>query len=221
MGITEFLSNVKTVSDLGNSEIAIITIVIALIWLLIKFVNYVINRIDTKDDKQFDVIYKVIEDESFLEKLHNQPYLIKQLFYKRFYLLKKYQIGEIEFLMSQKNLRINLNDLTSLKSGHIVNFEDGRYIKTVDKLTHYWANNYQTFKLLIVIGFIFWIVVSAVFCIIFLKSTTLFYISSFVPLILEVYLLVKVEVVKTYLKTKDYIDDFIIQSIEYRDTHAT
>lgn len=51
MGITEFLSNVKTVSDLGNSEIAIITIVIALIWLLIKFVNYVINRIDTKDDK--------------------------------------------------------------------------------------------------------------------------------------------------------------------------
>ena len=221
MGITEFLSNVKTVLGLGNFAITIATIVLALMGLLIKFVKYVINRVDIKDDKQFDVIYKVIEDEGFLEKLHNQPYLIKQLFYKRFYLLKEYQIEETEFLMSQKNLRINLNDLTSLKSGHIVNFEDGRYIKTVDKLTHYWANNYQTFKLLIVIGFIFWIVVSTVFCIIFLKSNTLFYISSFFPLILEVYLLVKVEVVKTYLKTKDYIDDFIIQSIEYRDTHAT
>ena len=221
MGITEFLSNVKTALSLGDFAIAIAMIVIALMWQLIKFANYVINRVDIKDDKQFDIIYKIIEDEGFLGKLHSQPYLIKQLFYKRFYLLKAYQIEEVDFLMSQKTLSINLNELTSLKSKRILNFKDGRYIKTVDKLTHYWANNYKIFNLLIAIGFIFWIVVSAVFCIIFLKSTTLFYLSSFFPLTLEVYLLIKVEVVKTYLKTQDHIDDFIIQSIEYRDTHAT
>ncbi len=217
MGITEFLGNIRIILGLSNFAIAIATIIIVLIWILIKFVDYVINRVDIKDDKQFEVLYKIIEDKDFLDQLNNQPYLIKQLFYKRFYLLKNYKVEEIEFLMSQSRLEINLNELSNLKSGRILKFKNGAYCKSIDNITFYWANNYRRSNAFIVIGFVFWIVVSAFFCILFLKSITLFY-ASIVPLLmLEGYLLVKVEVVKSYLKYQDDINDFVYQSEVFKN----
>ncbi len=219
MDITEFLSNIRIALDLSNFTIAIIAIMFAVILGFMKLFNYIVNRIDAKDDKQFEVLYKIIEDRNFFVSLNNQPYLIKQLFYKRFYSLKDYDVGEVEFLMSQNNLKISLNQLTNLKSGHIIEFENDRYVKTVDKITYYWSNNYRRSNLLIVIGFAVYIVISTLFCNIFLDSITLFYISIIPLLMLETYLLIKVEVVQSYLRSQAYLDGFITQSIEYRDNH--
>ncbi|WP_250162777.1 hypothetical protein [Psychrobacter sp. WY6] len=87
MGVTEFLNNVKIASGLSDHTITIITILFAVIFVFIRVFDYIVNRFDTKD-KQFEMLYKIIDDENFLKRLGNQPFLIKQLFYKRFYLLK-------------------------------------------------------------------------------------------------------------------------------------
>lgn len=217
--VFELLEYLKTGLNLSEPVFTIIFFAIVLLFFVVKFFIFISSRIDAKDDKQFDMLYKIIEDDSFLSRLSNQPYLIKQLFYKRFYLLKDYNVEEVEFLMSQNSLKISLNQLTTLKSGHIIKFEDGRYTKTVNRLTNYWADNFRRFNFFIMLGFAFWILISACLCILLLKSTALFY-ASIIPLfILEVYLLVKIEAVKAYLKSQDYIDDFITQSIDYRDIH--
>lgn len=210
--MTEFLHNVKIASGLSDHTITIIAILFAVIFVLIRFFSYIVSRVDTRDDKQFEVLYKIIDDESFVGRLNNQPFLIKQLFYRRFYLLKEYKVEEIEFLMSQSRLKISLYELSNLKSGRLIKFEDGRYVKHFPVLTDYWIKNFQKFIVLTIIGFLFWILIAAFFFFVLLQSNTLFYIALIPIFALEIYLLIKIDAVRAYLRTKDVIDVFYIKA---------
>ena len=181
MGMAEFLSSAQIALGLNDYAQAIITIIVITILVFVRPFNYIVNRVDAKDDKQFEMLYKIIDDENFLERLSNQPFLIKQLFYKRFYLLKDYKVEEIEFLMSQKSLKISLYEISTLKSGSIIKFQNGKYIKNIKSLTNYWIRHHRRFNTFIIIGFLCWILISLFFFLILFKSTTLFYISI-VPL---------------------------------------
>lgn len=55
-----------------------------------------------------------------------------------------------------------------------------------------------------------WILISAFLFL--LKKSNLFYISMTLIFILEIYLLIKIETAKAYLKTQDDIDGFLYQS---------
>ena len=220
VGMTEFLSNIKIALGLSDNNLAIIALVFAVIFVIIRCFHYIVNRVDAKDDKQFEVLYKIIDDDSFVERLNSQPFLIKQLFYRRFYLLKEYKVEEIEFLMSQRRLEINLYDLSDLKAGRIIRFEDGRYIKCSNRLTNYWISNPKKFIALIVIGCLFWIVLTAAFFLILFKSNILFYLSITPIFILEIYLLIKFYAVRAYLKTKDVIDSFLYQSEMFKNNQG-
>lgn len=220
VGIAEFLNNIKVALGLSDNILAILALIFAVIFLLVRVFNYLISRIDAKDDKQFEILYKIIDDDSFVERLNSQPFLIKQLFYRRFYLLKEYKVEEIEFLMSQRRLEINLYDLSDLKAGRIIRFENGRYIKCSNKLTDYWANNFRKFIALIMLFFLFWIVITAFFFVLFLESRMLFYIALAPIFILEIYLLMKIDGVNAYLRTKDVIDSFLYQSELFKNNQG-
>ncbi|MEN6668901.1 hypothetical protein AAJP47_00820 [Psychrobacter sp. B38] len=221
MNLTEFLSNIKIALGLSDNNLAILALVFAVIFVIIRCFHYIVNRVDAKDDKQFEVLYKIIDDNSFVERLNNQPFLIKQLFYRRFYLLKEYKVEEIEFLMSQRRLEINLYDLSDLKSGRIIRFENGRYIKCSNRLTNYWINNAKKFMALVVMGCLFWIGIMAALFLLLLKSSILFYLSMTPIFILEIYLLIKFYAVRAYLKTKDVIDGFLYQSELFKNNQGT
>ena len=220
MGITEFLNNIKIALELDDYTITIIAVIFAVIFTFIKVLNYIVTRIDAKDDKQFEMLYKIIDDEDFLRRLSNQPFLIKQLFYKRFYLLRDYKVEEIEFLMSQKSLKINLYELSSLKTGSIIKFENKQYIKSVSNLVEYWSNNYIRFNILIIIGFLFWILISAFYFLLIYKSNILFYLAMTPLFGLEIYLLIKIDTVKAYLRTKNVIEDFVHQSVLFKNNQG-
>ncbi|WP_352259351.1 hypothetical protein [Psychrobacter sp. TB55-MNA-CIBAN-0194] len=220
MGMAEFLSSAQIALGLNDYAQAIITIIVITILVFVRPFNYIVNRVDAKDDKQFEMLYKIIDDENFLERLSNQPFLIKQLFYKRFYLLKDYKVEEIEFLMSQKSLKISLYEISTLKSGSIIKFQNGKYIKNINSLTNYWIRHYRRFNTFIIIGFLCWILISSFFFLILFKSTTLFYISIAPLFLLEIYLLIKIDGVRAYLRTKNVIDDFIHQSALFEDNQG-
>lgn len=220
MEITELLNHVKTITGFDDFSLAIIALVFFGIFVLVKIFIYTVNRVDTKDDKQFEMLYKIIDDENFLERLSNQPFLIKQLFYKRFYLLKDYKVEEIEFLMSQKSLKISLYEISTLKSGSIIKFQNGKYIKNINSLTNYWIRHHRRFNTFIIIGFLCWILISLFFFLILFKSTTLFYISIAPLFLLEIYLLIKIDGVRVYLRTKNVINDFIHQSALFEDNQG-
>lgn len=218
--MTEFLNNVKIALGLSDHAITIIAILFAVIFAFIKVLNYIVTRVDAKDDKQFEMLYKIIDDEDFLRRLSNQPFLIKQLFYKRFYLLRDYKVEEIEFLMSQKNLKVNLYELSSLKTGSIIKFEDRQYIKSVSSFIEYWSDNYLRFNILIIIGFLFWILISAFYFLLIYKSNILFYIAMTPLFGLEIYLLIKIDAVRAYLRTKNVIEDFVHQSVLFKNNQG-
>lgn len=221
MGITDFLHNIKIALGLSDSILAIIALVFAVIFLLARVFNYLINRIDSKNDKQFEVLCKIIDDDKFVERLSNQPFLIKQLFYKRFYVLKEYEVEEIEFLMSQSRLEIGLYDLNDLKSSNVLKFENGRYIKSLNILTNYWVHNFRKFIALVIIGSLFWIVIMAAFFVSFLESKLLFYFALVPIFALEIYLLMKIDGVKACIRTKDVIDSFLHQSELFKNNQGT
>lgn len=208
----DFLKNIKELLGLNDTTVAIAVIIIFLIFAFIKFFNYIINRVEMKDDKQFEVLYKIIEDEHFIEKLRQQPYLIKQIFYKRFYLLKNYQVEEIEFLLSQNRLNISLYEIESLKSGKILVFKNGRYRNFDNKLIQYWANHYWLVNFFILVFFILWIAIWSYIGSNLFNSTVVFNYMMIPLFVLEVYLLWKVDLVKTYQRTRNYILEFVIQS---------
>lgn len=220
MGVTEFLSNIKIALGLSDNILAVLALVFAVVFLLARVFNYLINRIDAKDDKQFEVLYKIIDDDSFVERLSNQPFLIKQLFYRRFYLLKEYKVEEIEFLMSQSRLEISLYELSDLKSSNIIKFENGKYVKSFNILTNYWVNNFRKLIALTIIGFLFWIVIMSVFFVLFLESKVLFYLAVAPIFVLEIYLLMRIDGVKAYLRTKDVIDSFLYQSELFKNNQG-
>ncbi|WP_114700316.1 hypothetical protein [Psychrobacter proteolyticus] len=220
MEIAEILNYLKTITRFSETLLAIIALVFSGIFVLVKIFIYIINRVDTKDDKQFETLYKIIDDANFLERLSNQPFLIKQLFYKRFYILKNYKIEEIEFLMSQKVLKISLHELSVLKSGSIIRFEDGQYIKKVRGLSSYWSNNYHRFNIFIIIFFLIWILIVGFLSLVLFQNQTLFYIAMIPLYILEAYLLFKIDAVRTYLRTKDVIDEFVHQSQLFKDNQG-
>ncbi|MBH0086376.1 hypothetical protein I6E84_09120 [Psychrobacter sp. SCQQ22] len=220
MGMAEFLSSAQIALGLNDYAQAIITIIVITVLVFVRPFNYIVNRVDAKDDKQFEMLYKIIDDENFLERLSNQPFLIKQLFYKRFYLLKDYKVEEIEFLMSQKSLKISLYEISTLKSGSIIKFQNGKYIKNINSLTNYWIRHHRRFNTFIIIGFLCWILISLFFFLILFKSTTLFYISIAPLFLLEIYLLIKIDGVRAYLRTKNVIDDFIHQSALFEDNQG-
>ena len=220
MGMAEFLSSAQIALGLNDYAQAIITIIVITVLVFVRPFNYIVNRVDAKDDKQFEMLYKIIDDENFLERLSNQPFLIKQLFYKRFYLLKDYKVEEIEFLMSQKSLKISLYEISTLKSGSIIKFQNGKYIKNIKSLTNYWIRHHRRFNTFIIIGFLCWILISLFFFLILFKSTTLFYISIAPLFLLEIYLLIKIDGVRAYLRTKNVIDDFIHQSALFEDNQG-
>ncbi|MGP4849047.1 hypothetical protein ACTXGQ_33440, partial [Marinobacter sp. 1Y8] len=142
------------------------------------------------------------------------------LFYKRLYLLKDYKVEEIEFLMSQKFLKINLHELSALKSGSIIRFEDGQYIKKVRGLSSYWSNNYHRFNIFIIIFFLIWILIVGFLSLVLFQNQTLFYIAMIPLYILEAYLLFKIDAVRTYLRTKNLIDEFVHQSQLFKDNQC-
>lgn len=218
--MTEFLSNIKIALGLSDNILAILALVFAVVFLLARVFNYLINRIDAKDDKQFEVLYKIIDDDSFVERLSNQPFLIKQLFYRRFYLLKEYKVEEIEFLMSQSRLEISLYELSDLKSSNIIKFENGKYVKSFNILTNYWVNNFRKLIALTIIGFLFWIVIMSVFFVLFLESKVLFYLAVTPIFVLEIYLLMRIDGVRAYLRTKDVIDSFLYQSEMFKNNQG-
>lgn len=220
MGMAEFLSSAQIAFGLNDYAQAIITIIVITILVFVRPFNYIVNRVDAKDDKQFEMLYKIIDDENFLERLSNQPFLIKQLFYKRFYLLKDYKVEEIEFLMSQKSLKISLYEISTLKSGSIIKFQNGKYIKNINSLTNYWIRHHRRLNTFIIIGFLCWILISLFFFLMLFKSTTLFYISIAPLFLLEIYLLIKIDGVRAYLRTKNVIDDFIHQSTLFKDNQG-
>ena len=220
MGMAEFLSSAQIALGLNDYAQAIITIIVITVLVFVRPFNYIVNRVDAKDDKQFEMLYKIIDDENFLERLSNQPFLIKQLFYKRFYLLKDYKVEEIEFLMSQKSLKISLYEISTLKSGSIIKFQNGKYIKNINSLTNYWIRHHRRFNTFIIIGFLCWILISLFFFLILFKSTTLFYVSIVPLFLLEIYLLIKIDGVRAYLRTKNVIDDFIHQSALFEDNQG-
>lgn len=220
MEIAEILTYIKIITGFGESSLAIIALIFSGIFLLVKLFIYIVNRVDAKDDKQFEMLYKIIDDENFLERLSNQPFLIKQLFYKRLYLLKDYKVEEIEFLMSQKFLKINLHELSALKSGSIIRFEDGQYIKKVKGLSSYWSNNYHRFNIFIIIFFLIWILIVGFLSLVLFQNQTLFYIAMIPLYILEAYLLFKIDTVRTYLRTKNLIDEFVHQSQLFKDNQC-
>ncbi|MEL0619796.1 hypothetical protein [Psychrobacter proteolyticus] len=220
MEIAEILTYIKIITGFGESSLAIIALIFSGIFLLVKLFIYIVNRVDAKDDKQFEMLYKIIDDENFLERLSNQPFLIKQLFYKRLYLLKDYKVEEIEFLMSQKFLKINLHELSALKSGSIIRFEDGQYIKKVRGLSSYWSNNYHRFNIFIIIFFLIWILIVGFLSLVLFQNQTLFYIATIPLYILEAYLLFKIDAVRTYLRTKNLIDEFVHQSQLFKDNQC-
>ena len=220
MEIAEILTYIKIITGFGESSLAIIALIFSGIFLLVKLFIYIVNRVDAKDDKQFEMLYKIIDDENFLERLSNQPFLIKQLFYKRLYLLKDYKVEEIEFLMSQKFLKINLHELSALKSGSIIRFEDGQYIKKVRGLSSYWSNNYHRFNIFIIIFFLIWILIVGFLSLVLFQNQTLFYIAMIPLYILEAYLLFKIDTVRTYLRTKNLIDEFVHQSQLFKDNQC-
>ncbi|MGP9689216.1 hypothetical protein ACT3TH_08665 [Psychrobacter sp. AOP22-C1-C5] len=220
MGVTEFLSNIKIALGLSDNILAVLALIFAVVFLLARVFNYLINRIDAKDDKQFEVLYKIIDDDSFVERLSNQPFLIKQLFYRRFYLLKEYKVEEIEFLMSQSRLEISLYELSDLKSSNIIKFENGKYVKSFNILTNYWVNNFRKLTALTIIGFLFWIVIMSVFFVSFLESKVLFYLAVAPIFVLEIYLLMRIDGVKAYLRTKDVIDSFLYQSELFKNNQG-
>ena len=218
--MTEFLSNIKIALGLSDNILAILALGFAVVFLLARVFNYLINRIDAKDDKQFEVLYKIIDDDSFVERLSNQPFLIKQLFYRRFYLLKEYKVEEIEFLMSQSRLEISLYELSDLKSSNIIKFENGKYVKSFNILTNYWVNNFRKLIALTIIGFLFWIVIMSVFFVLFLESKVLFYLAVTPIFVLEIYLLMRIDGVRAYLRTKDVIDSFLYQSEMFKNNQG-
>ena len=220
MEITELLNHVKTITGFDDFSLAIIALVFFGIFVLVKIFIYTVNRVDTKDDKQFEMLYKIIDDENFLERLSNQPFLIKQLFYKRFYLLRDYKVEEIEFLMPQKILKISLYEISTLKSGSIIKFEDGKYIKNINILTNYWINQYRRFNTLIIIGFLCWILISSLFFLVLFKREILFCIAITPLFLLEIYLLIKIDSVRAYLRTKNVIDEFLHQSALFKDNQG-
>lgn len=218
--MTEFLSNIKIALGLSDNILAILALVFAVVFLLARVFNYLINRIDAKDDKQFEVLYKIIDDDSFVERLSNQTFLIKQLFYRCFYLLKEYKVEEIEFLMSQSRLEISLYELSDLKSSNIIKFENGKYVKSFNILTNYWVNNFRKLIALTIIGFLFWIVIMSVFFVLFLESKVLFYLAVTPIFVLEIYLLMRIDGVRAYLRTKDVIDSFLYQSEMFKNNQG-
>lgn len=220
VGMTEFLSNIKIALGLSDNNLAIIALVFAVIFVIIRCFHYIVNRVDAKDDKQFEVLYKIIDDDSFVERLSNQPFLIKQLFYRRFYLLKEYKVEEIEFLMSQSRLEISLYELSDLKSSNIIKFENGKYVKSFNILTNYWVNNFRKLIALTIIGFLFWIVIMSVFFVLFLESKVLFYLAVTPIFVLEIYLLMRIDGVRAYLRTKDVIDSFLYQSEMFKNNQG-
>ena len=220
MGITEFLNNVKIALGLSDHAITIIAILFAVIFAFIKALNYIVTRVDAKDDKQFEILYKVIDDDGFVERLNRQPFLIKQLFYRRFYLLKDYKVEEIEFLMSQGHLKISLYDLSNLKSGRLIKFEDGQYIKNIKGLSSHWSNNYHRFNIFIVIFFLTWILIAGFSSLVLFQNKTLFYIAMIPLYVLEAYLLFKIDAVRAYLRTKNVIDDFVHQSVLFKNNQG-
>ena len=220
MGMTEFLSNIKIALGLSDNNLAIIALVFAVIFVIIRCFHYIVNRVDAKDDKQFEVLYKIIDDDSFVERLNSQPFLIKQLFYRRFYLLKEYKVEEIEFLMSQSRLEISLYELSDLKSSNIIKFENGKYVKSFNILTNYWVNNFRKLIALTIIGFLFWIVIMSVFFVLFLESKVLFYLAVAPIFVLEIYLLMRIDGVRAYLRTKDVIDSFLYQSEMFKNNQG-
>ncbi|MGE6246104.1 hypothetical protein ACQKCF_08900 [Psychrobacter proteolyticus] len=220
MGIAEILNYLKTITRFSETLLAIIALVFSGIFVLVKIFIYIINRVDTKDDKQFETLYKIIDDANFLERLSNQPFLIKQLFYKRFYILKDYKIEEIEFLMSQKVLKISLHELSVLKSGSIIRLEDGHYIKNIRGLIGHWNNSYYRFNFFIIISFLIWILIAGFLFLVLFRNQTLFYIAMIPLYILEAYLLFKIDAVRTYLRKKDVIDDFIHQGVLFKDNQG-
>ncbi|MFP3456058.1 hypothetical protein R0J89_07315 [Psychrobacter sp. SIMBA_152] len=220
MEIAEILTYIKIITGFGESSLAIIALIFSGIFLLVKLFIYIVNRVDAKDDKQFEMLYKIIDDENFLERLSNQPFLVKQLFYKRLYLLKDYKVEEIEFLMSQKFLKINLHELSALKSGSIIRFEDGQYIKKVRGLSSYWSNNYHRFNIFIIIFFLIWILIVGFLSLVLFQNQTLFYIAMIPLYILEAYLLFKIDTVRTYVRTKNLIDEFVHQSQLFKDNQC-
>lgn len=220
VGMTEFLSNIKIALGLSDNNLAIIALVFAVIFVIIRCFHYIVNRVDAKDDKQFEVLYKIIDDDSFVERLNSQPFLIKQLFYRRFYLLKEYKVEEIEFLMSQSRLEISLYELSDLKSSNIIKFENGKYVKSFNILTNYWVNNFRKLIALTIIGFLFWIVIMSVFFVLFLESKVLFYLAVAPIFVLEIYLLMRIDGVRAYLRTKDVIDSFLYQSEMFKNNQG-
>ncbi|MGP4846701.1 hypothetical protein ACTXGQ_21500, partial [Marinobacter sp. 1Y8] len=68
MEIAELLTYIKTITGFGESSLAIIALIFSGIFVLVKLFIYIVNRVDAKDDKQFEMLYKIIDDENFLER---------------------------------------------------------------------------------------------------------------------------------------------------------
>lgn len=218
--ITNILEYIKIIMNFSETAIAILGVTLLALFLAVKFFLFVSNRIDNKDDKQFEVLLRIIDDNDFLQRLSKQPYLVKQFFYKRFYLLKDYKVEEIEFLMSQNSLKINLYELSRLKSSNIIKFKDGHYIKKLDILTYHWTSNYRRFNIIIIVLFLLLILFSGAIFLFYFKSNILFYVSLIPLFLLEIYLLIKIEAVKTYIKTQDDIDGFLYQSEIFKNNQG-
>ncbi|WP_227688894.1 hypothetical protein, partial [Psychrobacter immobilis] len=114
MNYQDFVSFLK---ELGLSEfgISVVIAVLIAVYILVKLFQFFFQNNQTRESKQFDILNKIIDDKEYLEKISSKPYLIRQLFFTRLYTLKRFQTYEIDFLLSELDMKINLYQLKTLK----------------------------------------------------------------------------------------------------------
>ncbi|TXD98321.1 hypothetical protein ES754_05185 [Psychrobacter frigidicola] len=199
----------------------VVIIFIIVIPLSLKFLSMLQTSRISKSDKQFDTLMRIIEDESFTEKLKSAPFLVKQLTFENFYSLRNYQTTEIEFLLEQSCLPLDLNQIDTLKKGKVLLFCNNKYQLNMNWLHRFWSK-----KIIwkgILIGFIFlFISVIALLLIQNFASYTLIYILALIGFVtIEFNLIFKHEAIKTYSKEEFAIQSLIEKSELFENNQGT
>lgn len=199
----------------------VIIIFILIIPFSFKFLGILQTSRINKNDKQFDTLMRIIGDASFTEKFKSAPFLVKQLTFENFHSLRNYQTAEIEFLLEQKSLPLDLNQIETLKKGKVLLFYDNKYQLNMNWLHKFWSK--KIFWKGILFGFIFLIVsVIALLLIQNFASYALVYILALITFVtIELILILKHEAIKTYSKERVSIQSLIEKSELFKNNQGT
>ena len=206
------LTILQSALGLSSFDSAVLNVLILSIPVLLSFFGFMQVGKNYKNDKQFEVLLKIIDSSSFLRRLEKAPILVKQLFFENIHSLRKYNTSEIDFLFMEKFNLLTLNDLDELKKGGLLVFNDHNYMIKKGKFIYFWIENFKISSFILMLIFLTIAVV------------TLYLIEKFTPFIwmyiyfliififIEFYLIFKLQAIKLFLEKKDAIETLIARS---------